>query len=231
MLEFWPRGAWTLSESGNSTVATANSSTPVGMAFTFVGSAFTVDALWDVVSSANVTVDGVAMPVPVNLSSPMEGKLVAGLHSVNVSVVGGVRMAGVTLDGPTDLTQVDFTLDGELAVVDGLTLGGEWVVANGALAPYALAEGQGKTYIAIELPENTVAFELRGLVAPGAGNFTIDIYPSKRPTFEGNTDSEVTDHTTLLYTVTLDRHERYTVNISPTAGAIYLGSWGYALDW
>ncbi|BEJ15688.1 hypothetical protein CspHIS471_0502930 [Cutaneotrichosporon sp. HIS471] len=201
------------------------------MAFTFVGSAFTVDASWDIASSVNVTVDGVTMPVPipVNLSSPLEGKLVAGVHSVNVSVVGGVRMAGVTLDGPTDLTEVDFTLDGELAVVDGLTWDGEWVIANG-IAPYALAEGKEKTHVAIELPENTGAFELRGLVAPGAGNFTIDIYPPAMPTFEGNTDSEITDHTTLLYTVMLDRHERYTVNISPTAGSIHLGSWGYALD-
>lgn len=99
MLDFWPRDAWTLSEVGNGTIAAANSITPVGLAFAFVGSTFTVDAEWYAPhADVNVTVDGAALPV--DLAMPLEGTLEAGGHTVNVSVVGAVRVAGVTWNGP-----------------------------------------------------------------------------------------------------------------------------------
>ncbi|GMK55684.1 hypothetical protein CspeluHIS016_0207400 [Cutaneotrichosporon spelunceum] len=228
MLDFWPRGAWMLSESENGTIATANSSTPVELAFTFIGSTFTIDAMWDTASDFNVTADG-AVP-PLNLTRPMEGKLAAGVHSLNVTALGGVRVAGVTWDGPTGLTQVAFTLDGELVVVNEVSWAGEWAIESTVHAPHTLAVGRGNASVYISLPDNTSSFELRGLVAPGAGSFTLDLDPPIRPRFIANTDSNVRDPTALLYSVSLDRHERYTVKVSASSGSVYLLDWGYALD-
>ncbi len=101
MLDFWPPTAWSLAStgSGNRSVASANSSTPVGVAFAFVGSNFTVEAMWYAQQAdVNVTVDGEALPI--DLAMPLDGALAPGAHAVNVSVVGAVRVMGVAWDGP-----------------------------------------------------------------------------------------------------------------------------------
>jgi hypothetical protein len=86
--------------------------------------------------------------------------------------------------------------------------------------------------VRIELHANTSAFELRGLVAPGAGTFTVSLDPPVGTPFVGNTGSEVTDPATLLYAIGLDTAERYEVDIeSASALPIHLGSWSYAVDW